>query len=177
MKPTDDGRLIVESRLIAQNYCDKTSAKLPTKAPTISRMAQRTCISLMVMDTGKSAYTRDISQAYKQSKFKLKCPIYLEPVKKFNLRHGKIWKAKRPLYGIPEVRLHWFLIYRDCHMKPLALEWSRIDNCNFFERFEGGLAPTIVIFHVDDSLGFGTKLFLQEENESSKDFVCKQKKF
>lgn len=112
-----------------------------------------------------------------QSRSKLERPIFLEPVKEFNLPHGKFLRAQRPLNGIPEADLHWFLTYRDHYMKRLAKEQSKIKNCILFKRYKGGVSPSIVILHADDSLRGGTELFIQQEDESFKILYTSQEKF
>jgi len=52
-----DGQITEKSRLVAQNYRDKGATEISTKAPTISRMGQRTALAL-------SAISRSIRRTW-----------------------------------------------------------------------------------------------------------------
>ena len=57
------------------------------------------------------AYIRDILQANIQSESNLERPVYLEPPKEMQLTGNQVLLAKKPLYGIPESGLHWYVTY------------------------------------------------------------------
>ena len=80
MKNTD-GKLHEKSRLVAQNYFDKAATVIPDKSLTISRMGQRIALSLAPMMPDHTFYTRDISQAYLQSKYHLGQERFFEATK------------------------------------------------------------------------------------------------
>ena len=106
----------LKSRLIAQNYQDEDAKTIATKSPTIQRASQR-----MICITGAShkrhrPYNRDMPQAYVQAKTPLERTIYLEAPEEMGLQPDECLLVIRPLYGILESDLHWFLTFQDHHI-------------------------------------------------------------
>ena len=62
-------------------------------------------------------FTRDISQAYVSNDTTLLRDMYLIPLKDRNLDPDVLWKAKKPLYGLPESGVHWFETYMQHNSK------------------------------------------------------------
>jgi len=108
LKKKEDGSFKEKSRLVAQNYRDYHARKIPTKAPTISKLGQRIALCIAAMNPEGQAYLRDVTQAYTQSKSELERDVFLEPPPEMNLPSGKVLLAVKPLYGVPESGLHWF---------------------------------------------------------------------
>lgn len=76
-----NGKTFEKSRLVAQNYRDRDAITIPTRSPTISIFGERIAVDTAAMFPEHVAFTRDISQAYIQSKGKLNRKIYLRPPK------------------------------------------------------------------------------------------------
>lgn len=73
-----------------------------------------------------------------------------------------VLKVVKPLYGIPESGLHWYLTYLDHHLTRLGMQRSMVDPCVLLKRDKDGLVGTIIL-QVDDSFGVGTETFLHDE--------------
>lgn len=175
LKQADTG-IRKKSRLVAQNYSDDEAAHLATKAPTIQRSTQRMIMSIAVSMKGMRAFTRDVTQAYVQSKSELERKVYVKAPQELVLEPGTILQVVKPLYGIPESGLHWYLTYLDYHINVLGMTRSKSDPCLLIKK-EGGNLIGVVILQVDDSFCIGNKDFLIEEEQASKEFICKERRF
>ena len=87
-----------------------------------------------------------------------------------NITNGKILKAVQPLYGLPEVGLHWFITYRDNYQNNLGMQSSTVDNCLLFRKRPDRKVPEVVILQVDDTFGSGSDTFLKDEEAQSHQF-------
>lgn len=83
---------------------DATS--IPTKAPTIQRLYQRTTLSVAASDDNLDAIRRDIVQSYIQTMINLKRSVFIRPPKEMELPEGFVLEVIKPLYGIPESGLY-----------------------------------------------------------------------
>lgn len=173
LKYDGDGNSYEKSRLVARNFRDKKAKRLPTKSPTISRMGQRVSMAVMGMDRKKKRFLRDIKQAFTQSKYNLERNVFLEAVPELNVPLGKVIRVDKPLYGIPEAGLLWYLTYRDHHITSLGMRPCTVDECIMFKHEEGEDIPNISILQVDDTFGCGTEAFLREEESASQKFITK----
>ena len=176
VKKGPDGREIQKSRLVAQNYRDFNAKHIPTKAPTVSRMGQRLALTVAAMQSNGIAFVRDVTQAYVQSKSELERDVYLRPVPELNLPSGKVLRAVKPLYGVPEAGLHWFITYRDHHENNLDMESCTVDKCILYRMKNTESVPDVVILQVDDTFGSGSEEFLREEESNSRAFLSKPRK-
>lgn len=172
---TVDGKAFQKSRLVAQNYRDYAATEIATKSPTISRMWQRVLLALSASYPEYELYLRDISQAYVQSKFNLDRLVYLKPPKELGIGKEKVLLLLKPLYGIPESGLHWFVTYVEYHKEKRGMEQTRADPCFLFKR-EGSKLQAATVLQVDESLGFGDKWFMKCEDNISNHFKCKPRK-
>jgi len=169
---TVDGKTFPKSRLVAQNYRDKDATKISTKSPTITRLGFRMAISLCVMFPDMEPYLRDISQAYTQADSNLDRKVYLKPVPDMKIPKDKVLLAVKPLYGIPESGLHWFVSYSGHHKKNLGMQSTKFDPCVLYRRNNSELEG-ITVLQVDDSFGFGKKSFLNDEDTTGEKYLSK----
>ena len=172
MKNTIDGTYKAKSRLVAQNYNDKDALSIMTRSPTVSRLGQRIAVATCPLFPSHTAYIRDVSQAYIQSHSVLNRTIYLKPPEEMNLPKNHVLLVKKPLYGIPESGLHWFLTYQSHHKQMLHMEETHGDKCILY-RLKNNLLDGLTILQVDDSFGHGSKEFLDDEERESHKFKCK----
>lgn len=161
-----------KSRLVAQNYSDIGATCIPTKAPTVQRYSQRTALSIAVSSPHMESYTRDITQAYVQSNTMLERNVYIKAPPELDLPDGFVLKVVKPLYGIPESGLHWYLTYLTHHLDTLHMTRSKSDPCVLIKRSKGQLEG-LILLQVDDTLGLGTTNFMEEEQHHSQAFRCK----
>ncbi len=88
-----------------------------------------------------------------------------------HLAPGKILLALKPLYGVPESGLHWFITYRDHHVKKLGMKQCIVDPCILFKQASSrNSLPNVTVLQVDDSFGTGDAEFLAKEELESKSF-------
>jgi len=154
-------------------------SKFQPKSPTISKFGERLSLCIAAMQPDNRPYVRDFTQAYIQSKRGLERKVYLRPPSEMELADGMILLAKKPLYGIPESGLHWFITYRDHHVGKLRMKTSKTDHCILYRRTPsdtGIRIPAITILQVDDSFGVGNEQFLAEEETYSHVFKTKPRK-
>ena len=81
----------------------------------------------------------------------------------------EIFLVKRPLYGLPEAGLLWYLSYSDHHLRNLQMESSTSDRCLLYR--ENANVGDVIILQVDDSFGFGDDDFLKNEEEKGSNFI------
>ncbi|KAI0994749.1 hypothetical protein K3495_g13433 [Podosphaera aphanis] len=124
---------IEKSRLVVQAYKDDNKKSVLTYSPTIQRMSQRLILSLALYNNF-DIFTRDISQAYTQSKSQIARDFYVRPLKELGLPADTLLKVLRPLYGVPEAGTHWFRTYHNHHVQKLDLKYSSYDPCLLFNR-------------------------------------------
>ena len=175
---TVNGKKIDKSRLVAQNYRDHGATSICTKSPTVSRMGQRVAITTAALTPSHKTYVRDISQAYVQSQKNLERHVYLKPPKEMELAPEEILLARKPLYGIPESGLHWFLTYQGHHTDKLEMQACQSDPCVSYRTKPEERDPSkaVTVLQVDDAFGHGNERFLAEDEEHSKRFLCKPRK-
>ena len=141
---TVNGKTIEKSRLVAQNYRDKAATEISTKSPTISRMGIRMVLATGSLFEEHRPYTRDISQAYVQSKYKLERLVYLRAPKEMGLRDDEVLRARKPLYGIPESGLYWFVTYQQHYVDKLGMQAGTVDKCLLHRMVDGVCGVTVV---------------------------------
>ena len=161
-----------KSRLVAQNYADDDATSISTKAPTIQRFSQRVALSVAASIPSLKGYVRDVTQAYIQSHTHLERDVFIKAPSELDLPPGHVLRVVKPLYGIPESGLHWYLTYLAHHLDTLGMTRSRVDPCLLIKQGNNGL-DGFILLQVDDSLGFGTEQFLDEEERASLTFKCK----
>lgn len=77
-----------------------------------------------------------------------------------------VLQVVKPLYGIPEAGLHWYITYLSHQLDTLGLTRSRYDPCLLLKHTKGN--PTaMVALQVEQNLGFGYKAFLKLEEAAS----------
>lgn len=132
-------------------------------------------VTLSAMFPEHTSYIRDISQAYVQSESRLERQIFLRPPSEMSLPSGKVLLVLKPLYGIPESGLHWFITYSSHHIEQLGMQVTRYDPCVLYRK-EKYKIYGITVLQVDDSFGNGCEEFLDTEEHASKRFQCKPRK-
>lgn len=134
-----------KSRLVIQAYNNAEKRTILTQSPTVQRASQRLLISVAISKDMK-IYSRDISQAYTQSKSSLARNIFAKPPQELNIPKNMVLKLKLPLYRIPEVGTYWFKTYHDHHNIKLKLNQTANDPCLLFSD------DAIVALQTDDTL-------------------------
>lgn len=124
-------------------------------------------LSLEASFESLSCHTRDITQVYTQSAKCLQREVYIRRPAKMGIAPRKVLKVVRPLYGIPELGLHWYLTYMEHHSGRLGLCRSRANHCLLYKHRDGEL-ESLLIFHVNHTPIAQTQSFLNKGNLKSK---------
>jgi len=74
---------------------------------------------------------RDISQAYIQSDSTLEREFLVHLPKELKERYpgGTLLRIMKPLYGIAEAGLHWYVTYQKHHREKLLMQDAAHDPC------------------------------------------------
>lgn len=148
---------------------DDGAKTIATKAPTVHRIALYITESIPEMKT----YTPDITQACTQSHSKLERYVNIMAPEELGLGARLEIRTLKPLYGIAEPRLHWYNTYLVHHLETVNMICTQCDPCVLI-RLNKGKVYGLIILQFGDSLGIGTPRFLEEKEEISKKFQCKQ---
>lgn len=161
---------------MAQNYADDDATSIATKAPSVQIYSQRVTLSLAAYIPNIVSYTRNITQSYIQSHSELERDVHIQAPPELDLPPGCVLEVVKTLYGIPESGLHCYLTYLAHHLdtlkmrRPLSYPLVLI----LYHKEDATESPDgIILQQVDDSLGFGTQAFLEEEERASRAFRCK----
>lgn len=102
--------------------------------------------------------------------------VYITPFAELRLQQDMLLKIVRPLYGVPEIGLHWYLTYIEHLESTLGMGRTSADSCVLVRRTEEELErerEREIILQVDDILGIGTHKFLNDERSAANQFKCK----
>jgi hypothetical protein len=159
-----------KSRLVIQAYRDDGKKAVLTQSPTIQRVSQRLILCLaLYADLG--ICTRDITQAYTQSKSQLARDFYVRPPQELHLPDGVLLKVLLPLYGVPEAGTHWFRTYHEHHTTKLGLQQSSYDPCFLFTAIDNNpnnrnTADTAIVgLQTDDTMIACNTSFKKKESD------------
>lgn len=86
--------------------------------------------------------------------------MYITVAKDLALSSDEVLQVVRPLYGIPESGLHWYLTYLSHHLEKMCMKRTRYGPFLIVRR-EGGEHVRLTILQVNDSLCMGTDKFLK----------------
>ena len=95
-----------KSRLVMQIYNNDDKTKMLTQTPTIQRMNQRLILTLTVNMSHLSLFLRNIFQVYVQSTISLTRQFFIRPSVELGFKDNSILKIIKPLYEIPETKVH-----------------------------------------------------------------------
>lgn len=170
-----------KSRLVVQGYNDDADGLL-THSPTVQRSSQRLLLALAPSFPDWTIASRDVKQAYTQSKQPLSRPIFVKPPKEFGLTSETILKVQCPLYGIPEAGISWFWTYVRHHRELLHMKSADHDMCLLYtaDSLEGQEKSkyypvekeprAITCLQTDDTLILANKKFLELESTHARRF-------
>jgi len=173
---------IYKARFVILGHMDPDKGRVVNEAPTVRAASVRTIVAMATLFQF-DMWTRDVSQAFVQSKDSLKRQVYIRVpkgqsvMKMLGASKDTVLKATKPLYGLCESPGYWWSTFRDHHTKTLRMNTSVLDPCLFFktEKTNDG-GDTLIGMQgvlVDDTLGTGNKVFLEEEERASKKFETK----
>lgn len=105
-----------------------------------------------------SLCNRYITQAYLQITKPLEHPVYIQPPAEMNFPDDVVLRVLRPLCGIPESGLHWYLTYLEYHLECSGMQRSTVDPSVLYRRGKGLLE--LIVLQVDYFLMLATDEFL-----------------
>lgn len=162
------------SWLVKQCYNDEGATNTGTKVPTISISSQRIQIALAATIPGVKMFTHDITQPYIQSRSTLERNVFIKAQTEMDLPTGSVLRVVKPLYGIVEACLHWYITDLFHHINNMGIPRSKSDPCLLIKITNRKLNGAIAL-QVDDSLGFGGDEFLRQEEAALTEFIFKHR--
>lgn len=170
-----------KSRMVVQAFNDNKHGVM-TGAPTVQRGSQHLALALIPIDDNIYVFLRDVDQAYTQAKSAIRRAIFIRPPLILNIPPGYLLRVDRPLYGLPESGMHWFVTYHGHHRRSLHMAAAIHDPCLLYTRpcLSGDRQPSsaprgITCLQTDDTLHIGNEAFLAKEEKLSREFKCKPK--
>lgn len=119
------------------------------------------------MDSSFSLFTRDVSQAFIQSKTSPIRPVFVRAPKELELSEDVILPVDSLLYDLPEAFLHWFLTYHRHHMKRLGMKPAVFDMCFLYIEHSRTMSPRssncakgLTCMQIDDTTEAGKEAFI-----------------
>ena len=135
---------------------EKNVENIAKDAPTVNKMN----IKLMLMEAVRQGWdieSSDVTRAFLQTS-KIERNVYVKPPIEAGLPTSKVWKLKRPAYGLIDAA-HSFLVNYADNLITLGCEVCKMDNATFYHFEEGSKATDesrslngIIASHIDDSL-------------------------
>lgn len=113
-----------------------------------------------------------MTQAYGESELCFEREVYLNPPAEMTFPEGSVFKVEKPLYGIPEFGLRWYLTYLLHHLVRLGMKRSTAEPC-ILHKHDGNRPIGVIALQVNDSFGIGTSDLLRLENDEAKIFMHK----
>ena len=145
-----------KARLCMRGDQEKNVENISKDAPTVNKMN----IKLMLMEAVRQGWdieSSDVTRAFLQTS-KIERNVYVKPPIEAGLPTNKVWKLRRPAYGLIDAAHSFFVNYAD-NLIALGCEVCKMDNATFYH-FEDGSKATdesrnlngIIASHIDDSL-------------------------
>lgn len=90
-------------------------------------------------------YTRYITQEYIQSHSELQLEVCTREPDELWWQDGFVFKVFKPLYGIPDSGLHWYLTYLTHNLDTFKMNKARMDICVLLRRQNNSLEGLILL--------------------------------
>ena len=134
-------------------------------------------------------WSRDVKQAFVQSKENLKRDVYIRPprnqsvLETLGAEPNSVLRAIKPLYGLPEAPTYWWCTISAYHEAELKMQHCVLDPCLFFLHAEDTTSNDGIVLEgvqavlVDDTLGTGDSNFEQKESGVEQVFETKERSY
>lgn len=171
---------VAKSCLVVQAFNDRNE-EIMTNSPTVQLASKYLLLAMFAIWKMFVIFLRDISQAYTQAETRGQRPIYIRPPAVLNISPSYILRVDRPLYGLPEAGMHWFVTYHKHHKTKLGMVASFHDPCPLFTPgclaipVSSSVPRGITCLQTDDTLNYGNESIMRKEDEMSTRFICKPK--
>ena len=138
-----DGEKGCKARLVVHG--NQLDEPVPKDSPTVRKNTLRIMMALCVQ-YGWRMYNCDVTAAFLQSEFMMR-EVFVQPPKDV-AKPGVLWKLERPMYGLPEAGLCWYLtINKD--LKDRGMKEVILDPAAYYWNVDGKLKG-LYFGHVDD---------------------------
>jgi hypothetical protein len=128
-----------KSRLVVCAFKDAGKEEIMTRASTVSRASTRLMLYVAASHPDKILKSRDLDQAYTQSETPVNRKVLCEVSEELGLDDSWVLVLVRPLYGLGEAGLHWFLTFFRYHKVLMfaalnvdAMVRSSLPHCGLF---------------------------------------------
>ena len=151
-KVNSERNIVTKARLVVRGF--EEQEELQKDAPTASKTSLRIAFGF-AMDNDWEIETIDIRAAFLQSQ-QIEREVYVTPPKEAQI-DGKLWRLRKPVYGLIDAARCWFLSLRNellnCNCKQ-----SQLDKA-VFRWMRNGTLEGIFVLHVDDFFITGSTEF------------------
>ena len=142
----------IKARIVVRGF--EENFLLQKDSPTVTKCG----INILLMIAASKHWiikSIDIKSAFLQSN-DLEREVLVKPPKEANVEHGKIWRLKKPLYGLDDASRQFYLSVKDTLVKSECKQ-SAGDASFYFLRKED--LEGIILSHIDDFIHIGSPLF------------------
>ena len=155
----------VKARIVVRGF--EENFLLQKDSPTVTKCG----INILLMIAASKHWivkSIDIKSAFLQSN-DLEREVLVKPPKEANVEHGKIWRLKKPLYGLDDASRQFYLSVKDTLIKSNCQQ-SAGDASFYYLRKED--LEGIILSHIDDFLHIGNMQFEKQViNNLTSNFV------
>lgn len=116
-------------------------------------------MQLALSITGTKMFGRSIAQDYIQSRSDLERNVLLKAPAKIKIPPDTVLRVVKPLFGIPDAVLHWYLKYLSHHIDEVEMKKSRLEPCLLLKTENGQLVGAAVLSGLMKTSDLGTKRY------------------
>lgn len=163
---------IYKARWILQGHQDRYRYSIANDSPMLMRLMFRVVLSIAAIYFKCHLWTRDVEQAYMQSK-PLERDVFTEPPPEAQLSSDKVLKIRLPHYGLVEASSCFFDTYYPVFTQKLGMICSAIDPCFLYKTMKGKIHGVTGLAS-DDSINTGNSEYQQKESEATNNFITRK---
>ena len=156
-KEYPDGTIKPKARLVIRGFEEKEKDDLQKDAPTAAKTSLRIAFGIAV-DNEWDIVSIDIKAAFLQSRL-IEREVFVQPPKDVEMEKGKLWRLRKPAYGLVDAARCWYLSLRD-ELLGVGCKQSQLDKAVFRWMVDKKLQG-IFLLHVDDFFLSGSSRFFK----------------
>ena len=153
-----------KARLTMRGDQEETEEIIHSDSPTVNSVN----IKLMLIEAVRKGWkisSSDVTRAFLQTS-KINRDVYVYPPKEAGLPRSKVWRLKRPAYGLIDAAHAFFINFGDS-LISLGCETSKMDNATFYH-YSDGSKPGDDKRNLDGIVGSHIDDFLEVSDETMK---------
>ena len=161
-----------KARLCMRGDQEQNVQNIHKDSPTVNKIN----IKLMLIEAVRKKWeisSSDVTRAFLQTS-EIDRDVYVKPPKEAGVPSSKVWKLKRPAYGLIDAAHSFFINYAD-NLISLGCETCKVDNATFYHFSDGSGANDpirnlngILGTHIDDSIAVSDPTMKEEVLEKMK---------